>query len=224
MILTDERTVESYNIDEKKFLVIMVKKTNPLDSYSGKPDSTAASSTSTAMKSTALSSSSIGDSATVTKAEGTNTDSTTSSVSLTTTANTEATVLKSDGSTSSASSQPTRTGTQSAQLAAESALLMGDEYNDMVRNIMEMGYKRNQVERALRASFNNPDRAVEYLISGIPETNNEDSELDTSANIASVAAAAAASAVAANPGSGTGIDNPDIFPLGGVAGINSGEG
>lgn len=45
-----------------------------------------------------------------------------------------------------------------------SSFLSGTQLETAVNNMIEMGFPREQVTRAMRASFNNPDRAVEYLM------------------------------------------------------------
>lgn len=42
-------------------------------------------------------------------------------------------------------------------------IVTGSQLDSVIQNLMEMGFEREQCVRALRASFNNPDRAVEYL-------------------------------------------------------------
>jgi UV excision repair protein RAD23 len=50
-----------------------------------------------------------------------------------------------------------------------SALLVGQRSESAVAEMMSMGFERPQVMAAMRAAFNNPDRAMEYLMDGIPE-------------------------------------------------------
>ena len=52
----------------------------------------------------------------------------------------------------------------SAPASAENTLVTGETYERSVTELMSLGpFERDQVVRALRASFNNPDRAAEYL-------------------------------------------------------------
>ena len=48
-------------------------------------------------------------------------------------------------------------------MSSEEAFVRGEQYQTTITNLMALGYEHDQVVRALRASFHNPDRAAEYL-------------------------------------------------------------
>lgn len=66
----------------------------------------------------------------------------------------------------SATPAATTAPTSGAALVSDPSLVVGDDYERSVTEMMSMGYPRSQIVAAMRASFNNPDRAVEYLLSG----------------------------------------------------------
>ncbi|KAF8348060.1 hypothetical protein F5887DRAFT_1071718 [Amanita rubescens] len=65
---------------------------------------------------------------------------------------------------------PAAVPVSSAPPFGDSSFLSGEALQTTIQNMVDMGFPRDQVLRALRASFNNPDRAVEYLMNGIPSS------------------------------------------------------
>jgi UV excision repair protein RAD23 len=62
-----------------------------------------------------------------------------------------------------------------ASALPESQLVTGDAYEEAITRLLDMGFPKEQVIAAMRASFNNPERAVEYLTSGvIPEAEDDE--------------------------------------------------
>merc|ERR1719461_1085770 len=71
-------------------------------------------------------------------------------------------------STASSSSSSTNNNASSASNSSDS-LVTGSKLEEAITNLMGMGFPRDQCVAALRAAYNNPDRAVEYLLNGIPQ-------------------------------------------------------
>ena len=149
-VLNDDKTIESCNIKEKGFLVLMIAKPK------AEPKPTATSSTSAAVP--AVPAVPANPPAEVPAAA--------------------APVTASAAAAPQPPNAPILTPAQPAPVAApasssrnfndENAFVTGAELQTTVQNMMEMGFERDQVMRALRASYNNPDRAVEYLFNVRP--------------------------------------------------------
>ena len=110
----------------------------------------------------------------------------------------------------------------------DSSLVTGAALQETINNMMSMGFERDACVRALRAAFNNPDRAVEYLLTGIPENVMPPAApaaaAPTAAPAASAAPAAPAAPVASSGGPGPNTQPLNLFPEGGVPGGGGGGG
>ncbi|CAM8940014.1 unnamed protein product [Rhodiola kirilowii] len=98
---------------------------------------------------------------------------------------------------------------------AASNLVAGNHLEETVQQIIDMGggtWDRDTVIRALRAAFNNPERAVEYLYSGIPEQADIPSVARTPASGQPSPARQPAPAQA--PSAGPNANPLDLFPQG----------
>ncbi|XP_038892724.1 ubiquitin receptor RAD23d [Benincasa hispida] len=109
---------------------------------------------------------------------------------------------------------------------AASNLVAGSNLEETIQQILDMGegvWDRDTVVRALRAAYNNPERAVDYLYSGIPEqVEAPPARVPSTVQATNPSAQSAQSAQPASvPSTGPNANPLDLFPQG-VPNIASG--
>lgn len=160
-ILSDDKTVESCNIKERDFLVVMVSKVRSVPRFVDH----------TCMRLKVIRFSQA-KAAAAPKAAPVPAASTSTPVaqSVVPPPPAAAPAVETPASTPApapaASSPAAAPATPSSGGAFDpsASFLSGPALQSTISNIMEMGFEREQILRALKASFNNPERAVEYLM------------------------------------------------------------
>ncbi|KAH0536216.1 hypothetical protein FGG08_006898 [Glutinoglossum americanum] len=203
-ILQDQNTVESYNIEEKGFIVCMVSKV--IVHILRQPKATSQSSSSTPAKA----------------------PSTPAPPPIQTPSAPAAPVPASRPTAANVPDTPSPAGAATASgtnFSDPSALAMGAQREAAISNMESMGFPRADIDRAMRAAYFNPDRAVEYLLTGIPENLQQEQRQANQAQPGASAPAAASSPPAAgheaaNP---SGEDQPiNLFEAAAQAGRSGG--
>ncbi|CEG40877.1 uv excision repair protein rad23 [Plasmopara halstedii] len=139
-VLKDDSTLADYNVKENDFLVVMVTKPK-----APKPSATPSPSTPASAPSVV-------------------------SAAPSAVPNTSSASSSSSATASAVSTPSAAPATVAANSSREGSNLVADEQmSATVHHLMDMGFPEDQVRSALRAAFNNPERAVEYLMTGIPE-------------------------------------------------------
>merc|ERR1719285_378490 len=76
----------------------------------------------------------------------------------------------SSATSNNANPDPPASNSNAQPMSGASALVPVSQVSEAVQNLVNMGFPEAECRAALAAAFNNPDRAVEYLINGIPES------------------------------------------------------
>jgi len=106
--------------------------------------------------------------------------------------------------------------------AHASTLLTGAQLEQNVAQICEMGFERSQVISAMHAAYNNPDRAVEYLMNGIPQMEGQQPQQPPATGTPQ--AVGGTPVTAAPPAQGQQAQGPNTQPLNLFGGTTGGTG
>ncbi|EGS20737.1 putative excision repair protein [Thermochaetoides thermophila DSM 1495] len=187
-ILKDEDTVESYKIEEKGFVVCVVQK--PKAEPKSAPAAGSSSAAAPATPAPAQTSTPAAPAAPAPAAAPAPT-------------------------AAAAPATPTPTRTDPEAFRDPNSLAIGAARAEAIANMEAMGFERSQIDIAMRAAFNNPERAVEYLLNGIPPHLQQEAQPSRSP----AGASAAPSAAPAAPED----DNVNLFDLAAQQGRGSGS-